>query len=240
VDPGVREEILALFRDRTAVSWEIGGLFGYRDRTSVPLKRLGTGGSGAGQSSLPPDADTWRIVPGGTSVRAGVRLGRGVTILPPSFVNVGAWIGEQSMIDSHVLVGSCAQVGARVHLSAGVQIGGVLEPPNARPVIVEDDAFVGAQCGLFDGVLVGRRAVLGAGVLLTGTSRLYDLVRGCVHQGSATAPLEVPAEAVVIAGARRLEGDLAEAHGLAAATALIVKYRDAGTDARVALEGALR
>ena len=144
------------------------------------------------------------------------------------------------MIDSHVLVGSCAQIGARVHLSAGVQVGGVLEPPNARPVIVEDDAFVGAHCGLFDGVLVGRRAVLGAGVLLTGTSRLYDLERGCVHQGSVAAPLEVPPEAVVIAGSRRLEGGLAEAHGLAAATALVVKYRDARTDARVALEEALR
>ncbi len=173
-------------------------------------------------------------------MRSGVYLGRDVTILPPSFVNVGAWIGERTMVDSHVLVGSCAQVGTGVHLSAGVQIGGVLEPENARPVIVEDDAFVGAQCGLFDGVLVRRRAVLAAGVVLTGTGRLYDCVRGEVLEGSAGAPLEVPEEAVVIPGSRRLPGEFAEAHGLSAATAVIVKYRDARTDARVALEQALR
>jgi len=240
VDSDVRAEILELFRDRTPVSWEIGGLLGFRDRASLPLKALVGSGAGASGRPLPAEADTWRIVPGGTSIRSGVYLGRDVTILPPTFVNVGAWIGERTMVDSHVLVGSCAQVGAGVHLSAGVQIGGVLEPANARPVIVEDDAFVGAQCGLFDGVLVGRRAVLGASVVLTGTSRLYDLVRGRVHQGSAARPLEVPDEAVVVPGTRRLLGEFAEAHGLAAATALIVKYRDAQTDARVALEEALR
>ena len=240
VDPEVRAEILALFRDRTPASWEIGGLLGFRDRASLPLKELVGSGAGAAERTLPAEADTWRIVPGGTSVRSGVYLGRDVTILPPSFVNVGAWIGERTMVDSHVLVGSCAQVGAGVHLSAGAQIGGVLEPENARPVIVEDDAFVGAQCGLFDGVLVRRRAVLAAGVILTGTGRLYDVVRGEVRQGSADAPLEVPEEAVVIPGSRRLLGEFAEAHGLAATTALVVKYRDARTDARVALEEALR
>ena len=240
VDPGVRQEILELFRDRTPVSWEIGGLLGFRDRASLPLKALVGSGAGAAGRPLPAEADTWRIVPGGTSVRSGVYLGRDVTILPPSFVNVGAWIGERTMVDSHVLVGSCAQVGTGVHLSAGVQIGGVLEPENARPVIVEDDAFVGAQCGLFDGVLVRRRAVLAAGVVLTGTGRLYDCVRGEVRQSSAGSPLEVPEEAVVIPGSRRLPGEFAEAHGLSAATAVIVKYRDARTDARVALERALR
>jgi len=240
VDAEVRAEILDLFGDRTPASWEIGGLFGFRDRASLPLKELVGSEAGSAERELPVEAQTWRIVPGGTSVRSGVYLGRNVTILPPTFVNVGAWIGERTMVDSHVLVGSCAQVGAGVHLSAGVQIGGVLEPANARPVIVEDDAFVGAQCGLFDGVLVGRRAVLGAGVVLTGTSRLYDLVRGRVHQGSAATPLEVPDEAVVVPGTRRLLGEFAETHGLAAVTALIVKYRDARTDARVALEEALR
>ena len=240
VDPDVRAEILELFRDRTPVSWEIGGLLGFRDRASLPLKALVGSGPGAADRALPAEADTWRIVPGGTSVRSGVYLGRDVTILPPSFVNVGAWIGERTMVDSHVLVGSCAQVGAGVHLSAGVQIGGVLEPENARPVIVEDNAFVGAQCGLFDGVLVRRRAVLAAGVILTGSRRIYDCVRGEVLEGSAGAPLEVPEEAVVIPGSRRLRGEFAEAHGLAAGTALIVKYRDARTDARVALEQALR
>jgi 2,3,4,5-tetrahydropyridine-2-carboxylate N-succinyltransferase len=160
--------------------------------------------------------------------------------MPPSFVNVGAWIGEDTMVDSHVLVGSCAQIGARVHLSAGVTIGGVLEPAGARPVIVEDGAFVGAGCSLLEGVLVGAGAVLGAGVILTGTSRLYDLVRGTVLQGTIDAPLVVPPGAVVVPGTRALQGAFANEHGLSAAVALLVKDRDTGTDARVALEDALR
>jgi 2,3,4,5-tetrahydropyridine-2-carboxylate N-succinyltransferase len=160
--------------------------------------------------------------------------------MPPSYVNVGAWIGDAAMVDSHVLVGSCAQIGARVHLAAGVTIGGVLEPAGARPVIVEDDAFVGAGCSLLDGVLVGRGAVIGAGVSLTGTSRLYDLVRERVITGTLEAPLVVPSDAVVIPGGRAIGGDFATAHGLVAATAILVKDRDPGTSARVALEAVLR
>ena len=160
--------------------------------------------------------------------------------MPPSFVNVGAWVGDETMVDSHVLVGSCAQIGARVHLAAGVTIGGVLEPPGGRPVIVEDDAFVGAGSALLEGVLFGRGAVIGAGVTLTGTSRLYDLVRGRVLEGTNETPLVVPAGAVVIPGSRALHGQFAAQHGLAASVALLVKDRDAGTSARVALEGALR
>ena len=179
-------------------------------------------------------------MPGGTAVRRGAHLGDGVVVMPPSYVNVGAWVGPGTMVDSHVLVGSCAQIGARVHLAAGVTIGGVLEPPGARPVIVEDDAFVGAGCALLDGVLVGHGAVIGAGVTLTGTSRVYDLVRETVLQGTAAAPLVVPPGAVVIPGARTLAGGFAADHGLAVSVALLVKDRDAGTDARVALEGALR
>ena len=144
------------------------------------------------------------------------------------------------MVDSHVLVGSCAQIGARVHLAAGVTIGGVLEPPGARPVIVEDDAFVGAGSALLDGVLVGREAVIGAGVTLTGTSRLYDLVRGAVLIGTPDAPLAVPPGAVVVPGARTVAGAFAEQHGLSIAVALLVKDRDPGTSARVTLETALR
>jgi 2,3,4,5-tetrahydropyridine-2-carboxylate N-succinyltransferase len=144
------------------------------------------------------------------------------------------------MVDSHVLVGSCAQIGARVHLAAGVTIGGVLEPPGARPVIVEDDAFVGAGSALLEGVLVGRAAVIGAGVTLTGSSRLYDLVRGRVLEGSAEAPLVVPPRAVVIPGSRALHGLFATQHGLSTSVALLVKDRDEGTSARVALEGVLR
>ncbi len=236
-DPEVKAAILTCFRDRTTATWEIDGAFTFRDRVGLPLKDLvaSEGAAAALEAGRP-----WRVVPGGTSVRAGVYLGPGVVMMPPSFVNVGAWIGEDTMVDSHVLVGSCAQVGARVHLSAGVSIGGVLEPAGARPVIVEDDAFVGAGSSLLEGVLVGAGAVIAAGVILTGTSRLYDLVRGRVLTGTLDAPLAVPAGAVVVPGTRALGGAFAQEHGLSASVAILVKDRDAGTSARVALEDALR
>ncbi len=236
-DPEVKAAILARFRDRATTTWDLDGALAFRDRVGLPVKRLldGPDASAALEAGRP-----WRIVPGGTSVRAGVYLAPGVVVMPPSFVNVGAWIGEDTMVDSHVLVGSCAQVGARVHLSAGVTIGGVLEPAGARPVIVEDGAFVGAGSSLLEGVLVGAGAVIGAGVILTGTSRLYDLVRDRVITGTAEAPLAVPPGAVVVPGTRALDGSFATDHGLSVAVALLVKDRDAGTDARVALEDALR
>ena len=221
----VKAAILALFADRSTIEWSVGP-FTYRDRAAVPPRDLAGG--------------PWRVVPGGTAVRSGAHLGSGVVVMPPSYVNIGAWIGEGTMIDSHVLVGSCAQVGSGVHLSAGVTIGGVLEPPGARPVIVEDDAFVGAGSALLDGVLVGSRAVIGAGVTLTGTSHLYDLVRGRVLSGTASVPLAVPPDAVVVPGARDLGGGFAREHGLSVSVALLVKDRDAGTDARTALEATLR
>ena len=236
-DPEVKAAILACFRDRQTVTWDLGDVLRFRDRVGLPPKALlaGPAADAALKAGRP-----WRIVPGGTSVRAGVYLGPGVVVMPPSFVNVGAWIGEDTMVDSHVLVGSCAQIGARVHLSAGVSIGGVLEPAGARPVIVEDGAFVGAGSSLLEGVLVGAGAVIGAGVILTGTSRLYDLVRGRVLRGTVDAPLEVPAGSVVVPGSRTLGGDFAAANGLSVSVALLVKDRDAGTDARVALEDARR
>jgi 2,3,4,5-tetrahydropyridine-2-carboxylate N-succinyltransferase len=160
--------------------------------------------------------------------------------MPPSYINVGAWLGEETMVDSHVLVGSCAQIGARVHLSAGVQIGGVLEPPGRRPVIVEDEVFVGAQAALLEGVLVKGGAVIAAGVILTGTSRLYDLARDRVVVGTLDEPLVVPTGAVVVPGVRNVPGAFAESNGLALSAAIVVKYRDERTDARVALEEALR
>ncbi len=224
IRPDVKAAILACFADRTPASWAVGP-FAFRDRASLP--------------PIDPGPDR-RIVPGGTAIRAGAHLAPGVVVMPPSYVNVGAWIGPSTMIDSHVLVGSCAQVGARVHLAAGVTIGGVLEPAGARPVIVEDDAFVGAGCRLLDGVLVGAGAVIGAGVVLTGTSRLYDLVEERELRGTARRPLAVPPGAVVVPGTRPAAGAWAAARGLAIATALIVKVRDPGTDARVALETALR
>lgn len=225
VRPEAKAAILALLSDRTERTWEVGP-FQFRDRASMPPRDLSEG--------------RWRIVPGGTSIRTGAHLEPGVVVLPPSFINAGAWVGEDTMVDSHVLVGSCAQIGARVHLAAGVLIGGVLEPPNGRPVIVEDEAFVGAGTVLLDGVLVRRRAVLAAGVTLTGTSRLFDLVAERVLEGTVDSPLAVPEDAVVIPGSRTLEGTFAARHGLSAATAIIVKHRDPGTDARVALEQALR
>jgi 2,3,4,5-tetrahydropyridine-2-carboxylate N-succinyltransferase len=225
VDLDVKAAILDAFRDRTSTDWVAGPLT-FRDRSAFPPRDLRDG--------------PWRIVPGGTAVRRGAHLEPEVVVMPPSYVNVGAWIGESTMVDSHVLVGSCAQIGARVHLAAGVTVGGVLEPPGARPVIVEDDAFVGAGSALLEGVLVGRGAVIGAGVTLTGTSRLYDVVRGRVLHGTPETPLSVPPDAVVIPGSRTLDQPFAREHGLSASVALLVKDRDVGTSARVALEAALR
>jgi 2,3,4,5-tetrahydropyridine-2,6-dicarboxylate N-succinyltransferase len=224
VNAEVKAAILAAFADRTTARWSAGPL-AFRDRAALPPIDPGHGR---------------RIVPGGTSIRAGAHLEPDVVVMPPSFVNVGAWIGRGTMVDSHVLVGSCAQIGRNVHLAAGVTIGGVLEPANARPVIVEDDAFVGAGSRLLDGVLVRAGAVIGAGVILTGTSRIFDLVRERELLGTADRPLVVPAGAVVVPGSRPVQGLWARERGLAIATALIVKDRDEGTSARVALEDGLR
>jgi len=190
------------------------------------------------KSAFPPRAfslsDGVRLVPGGTAVRRGAHLGRGVILMPPAYVNIGAYVGEGTLIDSHALVGSCAQIGARVHLSAGAQVGGVLEPVGALPVVVEDEAFVGGLVGLFEGIVVRSRAVLGAGVILTGSTTIYDLVRSGERRG------EVPEDAVVVPGSRPARGSHAERLGLQLAAPVIVKYRDARTDAATALEDALR
>jgi 2,3,4,5-tetrahydropyridine-2-carboxylate N-succinyltransferase len=225
VDADLKAQILARFALRSETE-TAGGVFRFRDRAALPPR-----------ASLPEGV---RIVPGGTVIRAGAHLASGVVVMPPSYVNIGAWIGADVMIDSHVLVGSCAQIGARVHLAAGVQIGGVLEPAGARPVIVEDGAFVGGLAGLFEGVLVGSGAVIGAGVILTGTSRLYDLTASRVLMGSPDAPLAVPPGAVVVPAVRAASGPFAAEHGIGLASAAIVKYRDERTDARVALTEALR
>jgi len=226
VHADVKAAILEVFGDRTTDDWSVGPLT-FRDRVALAPRGDLAGGP-------------WRIVPGGTAVRRGVYLGEDVIVMPPSYLNVGSWVGPGAMVDSHVLVGSCAQIGARVHLAAGVTIGGVLEPSGARPVIVEDDAFVGAGSALLEGVLVRHGAVIGAGVTLTGTSRLYDLVRGVVLHGTTEAPLIVPSNAVVVPGSRMVDDPFARAHGLSLSTALLVKDRDTGTSARVTLEGALR
>jgi len=181
-----------------------------------------------------------RIVPGGSAVRRGAYLAPGVVCMPPMYVNVGAYVGAGTMVDSHALVGSCAQIGARVHLSAAAQIGGVLEPIHAAPVIIEDDVIVGGNCGVYEGTVVRERAVLGAGVILTRGTPVYDLVNERVLRGSDSAPLEIPAGAVVVPGARKVSSAWGEEQGLSIQTPVIVKYRDSRTDSATALEAWLR
>ncbi len=205
-----------------------GSTFRYFDRDTLPLRPT----EGV--------AENVRIVPGGTSIRHGAFLGRGVVLMPPAYVNVGAYVDEESMIDSHALVGSCAQVGKRVHLSAGAQLGGVLEPVGLRPVIIEDDCLIAGNVGVFEGTLVGRRAVLAPGVQLTRSTAVYDLVNETVHRASKETPLTIPEGAVVVPGARPASGDFAAEHGLSLYAPVIVKYRDEKTNASTALEDALR
>jgi len=197
------------------------------------------------------DKDTWplkkmtldnnvRIVPGGSAVRDGSYLAPTVVMMPPAYVNVGAYVDEGTMIDSHALVGSCAQVGKKVHLSAAVQVGGVLEPIGAMPVIIEDEVMVGGNCGIYEGTVVRERAVIGTGVILNGSTPVYDLVRNAIYRKTAEAPLVIPSGAVVVAGSRRVKGDFAAEHGLSIYTPMIIKYRDERTDSATALEEALR
>jgi 2,3,4,5-tetrahydropyridine-2,6-dicarboxylate N-succinyltransferase len=185
-------------------------------------------------------ADRVRVVPGGSSVRLGAFVAPSVICMPPMFINVGAYVDEGTMVDSHALVGSCAQVGKRVHLSAAAQIGGVLEPVNAAPVIIEDDVLVGGSCGVYEGTLVHARAVLGAGTILTRSTPLYDLVRGEVYRATAESPLEVPEGAVVVPGSRAVKKGAAAELGISLYTPVIVKYRDEKTDRGIELEDWLR
>jgi len=185
-------------------------------------------------------ADRVRVVPGGSSVREGAYIAPSVICMPPMFINVGAYVDEGTMIDSHALVGSCAQIGKRVHLSAAAQIGGVLEPINAAPVIIEDDVLVGGNCGIFEGTLVRARAVLGAGTILTRSTPLYDLVNGRIYRATADAPLEVPENAVVVPGSRAVKKGKAVEWNVSLYTPVIVKYRDEKTDKGIELEDWLR
>jgi 2,3,4,5-tetrahydropyridine-2-carboxylate N-succinyltransferase len=201
--------------------------FTYFDKDTYPLRKLTLG-------------DSVRVVPGGSSIRRGAYIAPGVVCMPPMYVNVGAHVGAGTMIDSHALVGSCAQIGERVHLSAAAQVGGVLEPVNASPVVVEDDVIVGGNCGIYEGTVVRRRAVIGAGVILTRGTPVFDLVREVVYRGSPQQPLEIPEDAVVVPGARRVTSTWAEGEGLSLQTPVIVKYRDDKTDSATALESWLR
>jgi 2,3,4,5-tetrahydropyridine-2,6-dicarboxylate N-succinyltransferase len=181
-----------------------------------------------------------RVVPGGSSVRDGAYFGRGVICMPPMYVNIGAYVGDETLVDSHALVGSCAQIGSRVHLSAAAQIGGVLEPVGALPVIIEDDVLVGGNCGVYEGAIVKRRAVLASGTILTRSTPLYDLPNGRIIEPEEGQPLVVPEGAVVVPGARQINTGRAREWGLSVATPIIVKYRDEKTSARTALEAWIR
>lgn len=222
----VKEGILAAFKFGILSEFASGSL-SFIDKDTIPPRRF----------KVP---DGVRVVPGGSAIRRGAYIARGVVMMPPAYVNVGAYVDEETMIDSHALVGSCAQIGKRVHLSAGAQIGGVLEPIGNLPVVIEDDVVVGGNCGLYEGTIVRGRAVIGAGVVLTGSTPVYDVVRGQIYRRTADRPLEIPYAAVVIPGSRPLKGAFAEEHGLNVSTPLIVKYRDEKTDSSTALEDALR
>jgi len=222
----VKEGILAAFRFGVAAEFASGAL-SFVDKDTIPARRFKA-------------QDGIRIVPGGSSIRRGAFIGKGVVMMPPAFVNIGAYVDEETMIDSHALVGSCAQIGKRVHLSAGAQIGGVLEPVGNLPVVIEDDVVVGGNAGVYEGTIVRSRAVIGAGVVLTGSTPVYDAVRGQIYRRTAERPLEIPFGAVVIPGSRPMKGAFAEEHRLSVATPMIVKYRDEKTDSSTALEEALR
>ena len=228
VNAWVKQGILLGFRfgDVADVSAD-HGKWPFFDKDTLPLKRLAPG---AGV----------RIVPGGSSVRDGAYLGRGVIAMPPMYINIGAYVGDESLVDSHALVGSCAQIGRRVHLSAAAQIGGVLEPVGALPVIVEDDVLVGGNCGVYEGAVVKRRAVLAAGTILTGSTPVYDLPNGRIIEPVPGQPLVIPEGAVVVPGSRPVTTGKGREWGLSVATPVIVKYRDEKTDARTALEQWIR
>lgn len=225
--PWVKRAILLGFRIGRVVEMGGAGAFHFFDKHTFPTRdfRLENG---------------VRIVPGGSTVRRGAYLAPTVVCMPPMYVNVGAHVGRGTMIDSHALIGSCAQIGERVHVSAAAQIGGVLEPINASPVIVEDDVVIGGNCGVYEGTVVRTRAVLGAGVILTRATPVYDLVNETVHRATGDAPLEIPAGAVVVPGARRVSSVFGEREGISLQTPVIVKYRDERTDAATALEAWLR
>jgi 2,3,4,5-tetrahydropyridine-2-carboxylate N-succinyltransferase len=228
VNTWVKQGILIGFRFGDLADQSMDhGRWPFYDKDTLPLKQPGMS---AGV----------RIVPGGSSIRDGAYVAPGVICMPPMYVNIGAWIGQQSLIDSHALVGSCAQVGARVHISAGAQIGGVIEPVGALPVIVEDDALVGGNTGLYEGVVVKTRAVIAAGTVLTGSTPVYDLVHGDVIKPAADRPLVIPEGAVVVPGARAVTGGKGPEWGLSLATPVIVKYRDSRTDTRTELETWIR
>jgi 2,3,4,5-tetrahydropyridine-2-carboxylate N-succinyltransferase len=227
VNAWVKRGILLGFRVGQMVPMGSPDSLSFIDKATYPARRFNV-------------ADGVRVVPGGSSVRSGAYLSKGVVVMPPAYVNVGAYIDEGTMVDSHALVGSCAQIGKRVHLSAAAQIGGVLEPVNASPVIIEDDALVGGNTGVYEGTIVRKRAVIAAGTVLTRGTPVYDLVRGEVYKATADSPLVIPEGAVVVPGSRTVNKGKGAEWGLSVAAPVIVKYRDEKTELSLVLEDVLR
>ena len=224
----VKRGILLGFRMGAIVDMSpADGSLQFLDKNTYPVRKFSTD-------------DRVRIVPGGSSIRDGAYIAPGVVCMPPMFVNTGAYVDEGTMIDSHALVGSCAQIGKRVHLSAAAQVGGVLEPIGAVPVVIEDDVLVGGGCGVYEGTIVRERAVLASGTILTGSTPVYDLAREKIYQRTTDAPLEIPAGAVVVPGSRNVRGEVGQAWGLSLYAPVIVKYRDEKTERAVQLEDYLR
>jgi 2,3,4,5-tetrahydropyridine-2,6-dicarboxylate N-succinyltransferase len=228
VNSWVKEGILLGFSMGEIIEMPASGsALQFFDKSTFPLKQFSA-------------RDGVRIVPGGSSIRDGCYVGRSVTCMPPMFINVGAYVGDGTMIDSHALIGSCAQIGRNCHISAASQIGGVLEPIGALPVIIEDDVLVGGNCGLYEGTVVKHRAVLGSGTILNRSTPVYDLVRGTVHHATVDAPLSIPEEAVVVAGSRNVQSGQGKEWGISLYAPVIVKYRDARTETKIQLEDLLR
>ena len=227
VNAWVKQGILLGFRMGRLIEMSPSSSLRFFDKDTYPLRPTTV-------------ADNVRIVPGGSSIRDGAYIAPGVVCMPPMYVNVGAYVDEGTMIDSHALVGSCAQIGKRVHLSAAAQIGGVLEPIGAVPVVIEDDVLVGGGCGVYEGTIVRERAVLAAGTILTGSTPVYDLAREKIYQRTPDEPLEIPAGAVVVPGSRSVRGECGQAWGLSLYAPVIVKYRDEKTERAVQLEDYLR
>lgn len=226
VNRWVKEGILLLFKYGKMQDMTTAG-FSFFDKDTIPARVFDIN-------------DGVRIVPGGSMVRAGAYLAKGVICMPPMYVNIGAYVDEGTMIDSHALVGTCAQVGKNVHLSAASQIGGVLEPAGASPVIVEDNVMIGGNCGVYEGVILRKRAVLATGVILNASTKVYDIVNNRILTSTSEKTLEIPEGAVVVSGSRKINNPFATEHGLSIATPIIIKYRDDKTDSRTALEDALR
>ena len=227
VNAWVKEGLLLGFRMGSNIEVSSSDSFKFFDKDTYPVRPTTI-------------EENVRIVPGGSTIRDGAYIAPGVVCMPPMFINAGAYVDAGTMIDSHALVGSCAQIGKRVHLSAAAQIGGVLEPVGAMPVIIEDDVLVGGNCGVYEGTIVRERAVLASGTILTGSTPVYDLVRGEIYQRTSDGPLEVPAGAVVVPGSRAVTSERGRHWGLSLYAAIIVKYRDEKTDAAVRLEDYLR